>query len=253
MLSTVGAATTMNGRHYAPGSNPSIFPPYASQQDPNDADFFRSHIRDLSGSRGRGPAPADMNTFNMQPQSASNLRSPRSQSSVGAARSPAVPNAALERRPSASQAHHRQASKAHGYQQSRNAIFLASPTTSPLSPDTPGSAASNIGLPDLSSLSTLRRGASLRHPSEVSGSTIDGSNHMSPKSTLVEEHENGQANHSASTLKRIDRIQSSKARRGHSHHRSQSKSQQEQRSVGEYALHHLFQRVCSPCHWKKNH
>ena len=242
----------MNGRHYAPGSNSSIFSPYASQQDPNDADFSRSHIRDFSGSRGRGPAPADMNTFNMQPQSASSVKSPRSQSSVGAVRSPAVPNAALERRPSASQGHHRQASKAHGYQQSRNAIFLASPTTSPLSPDTPGSAVSNIGIPDLSSLSTLRRGASLRHPSDSPGSIMDGSNHMSPNSTLVEEHEIGQANHSTSTQKRTDRTQSSKARRGHSHHRSQSKPQQEQRSVGEYALHHLFQRVCTLSSWKKN-
>ena len=246
MLSTVGAAITMNGRHYAPGSNSNTFSPYASQQDTNDADFPRSHIRDLSGSRGHGPALAEMNTFNMQPQSASNVRSPRSQSSVGAARSPAVPNVALERRPSASQGHHRQASKAHGYQQSRNAIFLASPTTSPLSPDTPGSAVSKIGMPDLSSLSMLRRGASLRHPSEGSGSAMDGST-MSPKSTLEEEYEMGQANHSTSTQKRTDRTQSSKARRGHSHHRSQSKSHQEQRSVGEYALHHLFQRVCSLC------
>ena len=246
MLSIVGATTTMNGRQYAPGSNPNFPPPYSLQQDPNDADFSRSHIRDLSGSRGRGPAPADMNTFNIQPQSASTLRSPRSQSSVGAARSPAVPNA-LERRPSASQGHHRQASRAHGYQQSRNAIFLASPATSPLSPDTPGSAISNVGIPDLSSLPMLRRGASLRHPSEDSGNIMDGSNHSSPKSTLVEERDMGQANHGTSTQKRIDRAQSSKARRGHSHHRSQSKSQQEQRSVGEYALHHLFQRVCVLC------
>ena len=237
----------MNGRQYVPGSNPNLPPPYASPQDPNDADFSRSHIRDLSGSRGRGPAPADMNTFSMQPQPASNMRSPRSQSSVGAARSPAVANVALERRPSASQGHHRQASRAHGYQQSRNAIFLASPATSPLSPDTPGSAISNIGIPELSNLSMLRRGASLRQPSEASGSIIEGSNHVSPKSTLVEERDTGQANHSTSTQKRIDRTQSSKARRGHSHHRSQSKSQQEQRSVGEYALHHLFQRVCGLC------
>ena len=236
----------MNGRQYAPGSNPNFSPHPSSQQDPNDAGFSRNHIRDLSGSRGRGAPPADMNTFNIQPLSASSLRSPRSQSSVGAARSPAVPNA-LERRPSASQGHHRQASRAHVYQQSRNAMFLASPVTSPLSPDLPGSALPNAVIPDLSSLPMLRRGASLRHPSEGSGSIMDGSNHSSTKSTLVEERDMGQANHGTSTQKRIDRAQFSKTRRGHSHHRSQSKSQQEQRSVGEYALHHLFQRVCVLC------
>ena len=240
----------MNGRQYAPGSNPNFPPHHYSQQDPNEADFSRSHIRDSSGSRGRGPSPADMNSFNIQPQSASSLKSPRSQSSVGAVRSPAVPNA-LERRPSASQGHYRQASRAHGYQQSRNAIFLTSPATSPLSPDTPGSALSNAGTPDSSSLPMLRRGASLRHPSEGSGSIMDGSNYSSTTSTLVEERDMGQANHGTSTQKRVDRAQFSKARRGHSHHRSQSKSQQEQRSVGEYALHHLFQRVCVLCPSKK--
>lgn len=47
--------------------------------------------------------------------------------------------------------------------------------------------------------------------------------------------------------KRVDRAQSAKGRRGHGHHRSQSKQQhlQEQKTVCEYALHHLFNSVSS--------
>ena len=45
------------------------------------------------------------------------------------------------------------------------------------------------------------------------------------------------------TQRRLDRTQSIKARRGHDPQRSQSRHNQEQKSVGEYALHHLFNKV----------
>lgn len=177
----------------------------------------------------------------MQSQQAGTTKSPRSQSS--AARSPAGANGGLERRPSATtQSHYRQASRAHGnFQQSRNAMFLNSPATSPMSPDTPGSAP-NVGLPDISSLTMLRRGDSLRHPSESSAITLNGSTH-SPISTLAEDRDVVDMNNGTMPQKRLERTQTSKRPRGHSHHRSQSKHQQEQKTVGEYALHHLFQRV----------
>ena len=218
---------------------------YTSHQpDPNDSVLSRGHVRELSGSRGRGPAPANIVASNMQPQAASITKSPRSQSSAGAARSPIAPNGGLERRPSASQSHYRQPSRAHSnFQQSRNAMFVNSPATSSTSPDTPGSTP-NVALPDLSSLTMLRRGDSLRHPSESSATTLNGPTH-SPTSTLAEDRDLADTNNGVLPKKRLERTQTSKGRRSHTHHRSQSKHQQEQKTVGEYALHHLFQRVSS--------
>lgn len=45
--------------------------------------------------------------------------------------------------------------------------------------------------------------------------------------------------------KRVDRAHSSKTRRGQTQHGSHARQQQEQKTVGEYALHHLFTAVCS--------
>ena len=242
VFSQTAGAPPPNGRQYAPGNSPNPPTSYTSPQpDSNDSIDFRSHVRELSGSRGRGPAPANMTAPNLQSQQASTARSPRSQSS--AARSPAGTNGGLERRPSAStQSHYRQASRAHGnYQQSRNAMFLNSPATSPMSPEVSGSA-SNVALPDVSSLTMLRRADSLRHPSDSSVNTLNGSTH-SPASTLAEDRDVVDMSNGAMPQKRLERTHTNKRPRGHSHHRSQSKHQQEQKTVGEYALHHLFQRV----------
>lgn len=182
-----------------------------------------------------------------QSQQPSLVPSPRSQSSLGGARSPASLNGGLERRPSASQTHFRQMSRAHGtFQQSRNAMFVSSPATSPLSPETPGSANIDANLPDFSGLTMIHRGTSLRHQNESpSTTTNDLSQHSSTTSTLVGDRDLAEMSSTSSTQKRTDRVQPSRVRGGHSHHRSQSKHSQEQKSVGEYALHHLFNQVRS--------
>lgn len=216
-----------------------------NQQDANGTDQPRNHVRDLSGSRGRGPALPNIAVSNMQSQQANPSRSPRSQSSASVARSPTGLNGTLERRPSATHNHYRQPSRAHSnYPQARNAIFVASPATSPLTPDTPGSAITNASLPDFSNYTMVRRQASVRYPGDSPISTGNSSTHVSSSSaTSNGDRDSRDTVEGTLAQKRVDRIQNGKSRSGHSHHRSQSRHHHEQKSVGEYALHHLFNRV----------
>lgn len=212
--------------------------PLSGQQEFNDGDTSRGHGRDASGVRGRVPGPGNLGMSNIHTQPAGPVQSPRSQSSAAATR----PTMGLERRPSATTAHYRQTSKAHvSNTQTRNAIFVTSPATSPLSPETSEPVSDAAGLPDFNTM--VRRGTSHRRPSESPSSTIHGSMHSASTSTLITDRETGDTNGSTSTQKRPDRAQSSKGRREHSHGRSRSRNQHEQKTVGEYALHHLFTKV----------
>lgn len=234
----------MNGR-YAPLNSPNPMPfPGQSQQDFNGSDQPQNHVRDFSGSRGRGPALPNIAISNTQAQQNNSNMSPRSQSSAGVGRSPAVLNGNLERRPSATHNHYRQPSRAHSnYPQSRNAIFVASPTTSPLSPETPGSSITNVPPPDISNHTMVRRQTSVRYPGEIPNATLSGSTLVSTSSaTSNPDREHGDTVEGTQVQKRVDRTHG-KSRSGHSHHRSQSRHHHEQKSVGEYALHHLFNKV----------
>ena len=237
----------MNGRHALVTSQNPAASSHAgpNQQDGNSTDQSRSHVRDLSGSRGRGPALPNIAVSNMQAPQANTSITPRSQSSAGVGRSPAGLNGTLERRPSATHNHFRQPSRAHSnYPQSRNAIFVASPATSPLSPETPGSAITDGSLPDFSINTMVRRQASVRYPGDSPISTVNGSTQVSSSSAIMNvDRESGDINEGTLAQKRAERTQNGKSRNGHSHHRSKSRHHHEQKSVGEYALHHLFNRV----------
>ena len=241
-VSTAGAQP-LNGRQYLPGNNPNPSPSYANQ-DIKESDAVRSHTRDPS--RGRGPAPGN-GVSNIQTQQHGIALSPRSQSSAGATRSPAASDVGIERQPSVTQGHHqhyRQTSRAQGtYLQARSAAFASSPATSPLSPETSSPATSSSGVPDLSNYTMINRGVSSRRPTELASGTAHGSLHSSSSSTLVGDQDMGDLNGGPTTQRRLDRTQSVKGRRGHDPQRSQSRHSQEQKSVGEYALHHLFNKV----------
>ena len=228
----------LTGRHYGNNPNPGLS--YQNQDD-QESDAFRSHTRDLS--RGRGPAPAN-GVSNIQAQQPGIALSPQTQSSAGTVRSPAGLDVGLERRSSVTQGHYRQASRAQGaYLQARTAGPVSSPATSPLSPETPSSTNSNPGMPDISSHTMIHRGVSSRRPTEPTSSTANSSVHSSTTPTLIGDQELGDLSGGAFAQRRLDRTQSVKARRGHDPQRSQSKHNQEQKSVGEYALHHLFNKV----------
>lgn len=93
----------------------------------------------------------------------------------------------------------------------------------------------------------IHRGTPERRPSDSPSVTSNGSTNMSSAAIIVGDRDAGDSSNTMLGQKRVDRTHSAKSRRGHGHHRSQSKqSIQEQKTVGEYALHHLFQSVSSP-------
>ena len=153
--------------------------------------------------------------------------------------------ATLERRPSATAAqHYRHPSKTHGNNSSsRNAIFVTTPSASPLSPELDPVPDSSV-VPDFNTM--MRRGTSRRRPSASPSTTAQGS--LSTTSTNLAP--DGDSSSTASTMKKLERVQSSKSRKEHSHHRSRSRNQQEQKTVGEYALHHLFNKFNSQTDYK---
>ena len=232
----------MSGRQHVNGAGPVPLPSNAShlQQDVKDSNHLSNHARDASGSRGRGPALPNIAVSNMQSQQTNSEISLRSQSSASTARSPAIP----ERRPSMNRNHYRQTSRApSNHPQSRNAIFVASPATSPLSPETPGSAGTTASQHDFSNYALLRRQGSKRYPGD-SSTTLNTAIHA-PSASLnsIGDREPGTANDTSLPPKRLDRTQTSRSRSGQHHHRAQSRQQHGQKSVGEFALHHLFQKV----------
>ena len=166
--------------------------------------------------------------------------SPRSQTPVVVVPSP---DGGLERKPSVSYGHHRQTSIVHGIQHSRNTSFVNSPATSPLSPQVIAAAAATpLDGPTMSQ-------EDLRETPVVSGTNLAG-NGVAINGNAALGHSGERSISEASTLnastRRPERIQSGTSKREHHHHRSQSRHHhhpQELKTVGEYALHHLFNSV----------
>ena len=117
---------------------------------------------------------------------------------------------------------------------------------------TPETTSSHIehsrGIADYNTI--VRRGASQRQPSKSPSSTLhNSSHHTSTTSTLISERDVID-NPAGTTHKRLDRTQSVRHRHEHSHHRSSSRSHEEQKAVGEYALHHLFNKYLPQADYK---
>ncbi|KAF1993594.1 hypothetical protein P154DRAFT_567906 [Amniculicola lignicola CBS 123094] len=164
--------------------------------------------------------------------------SPRSQTpAVLVPSSNSSPDRGLERKPSLSYGHHRQASIVHGIHHSRNTSFVNSPATSPLSPQViASSAVQSLDGPVMSQESIVE--AFTANGTRVAGSGTNGHTVGGPPALPGD----GAALHSAA--RKPERMQSGRSsRKGHHHHRSQSRHHghpQELKTVGEYALHHLF-------------
>jgi hypothetical protein len=146
---------------------------------------------------------------------------------------------------SATYGHHRQTSIVHGYQHSRNGS-LASTSSSPLSPQMIAAAGVGLDRPDMQSVAIRIDGDSgypSRPPTSLSGNvaTMDRPN--------AADAPYGQ------TQRKPERMHS-KSRRDHTPHHSHSSRhhKDEQKTVGEYALHVLFtsvsealiQSMCAP-------
>ncbi|KAK8051927.1 Cell morphogenesis protein PAG1 [Apiospora rasikravindrae] len=135
--------------------------------------------------------------------------------------------------------HHRQTSIVHGFQHSRNGS-LASTSSSPLSPQM--IAAAGVGLlnertePHGTSRTETDATMASRPPTALSGSTANSSMHA----TLERTASTTESNSGTLTQRRVERMHS-RSRRDHSHHPSHSsRHHNEQKTVGEYALHVLF-------------
>ena len=228
----------VKGRSAGSTNNTFPLPHHGSTAQPEPRNFEETlnqpPLRDPIISRGRPPGTTNVLT-NLVSQPAVQIMSPRSQSSAATARSPTGPDGALERRPSMNQPLH-YANKSHGgYSHVRNASFVNSPATSPLSP--------HITTADYASMTMIHHGTSDLRPKESPRSLINGPNPLTPGSTIDREY--GDGGLPALSQKRVDRTNNSRPRRAHSHKGTRSRQHhQDQKTVGEYALHHLFTSVC---------
>lgn len=137
--------------------------------------------------------------------------------------------------------HHRQTSIVHGIQHSRNGS-LASATSSPLSPQI--IAAVGAGLtqdrPDMLSFGRMDGDATAgsRPPTSLSGTTAGSGPNVPERSSSAAAVETSAQ---AMAQRKLERMHSGKARRDHAYQLSQSsRYKDDQKTVGEYALHVLF-------------
>ncbi|KAK4617830.1 Cell morphogenesis protein PAG1 [Fulvia fulva] len=141
----------------------------------------------------------------------------------------------IERKPSVSYSHHRQASIVHGVQHSRNPSLLASTNSSPLSPGKIMASHS----PDAAAYTT----ASLKKSPSLGNLHSNGHVPNAAAIPINRSFENGIGIGMASGQRGPARMHSGRVKRSHEHNRSQSRAQAqstELKTVGEYALHHLF-------------
>ncbi|KAA8651342.1 putative cell morphogenesis protein (PAG1) [Aspergillus tanneri] len=201
------------------------------------------HSRETSAVRGRPADPSTLAPSTLQPQNNrrghSHSKSP--ETSTGRP-SPSGYDAPLERRPSNSYGHHRQTSIVHGMQHSRNPSFAASTTsTSPLSPELIASLGRGGGVePD--SVVAARTEQADMHGSYQSPAG-NSSSHTLPGTLSTIEDQDADEVSGCSPAGVVHRRMNSSGKpwRERSHSRSHSKHHySESKTVGEYALHHLF-------------
>lgn len=206
------------------------------------------HSRDVSTARGRVDVPAALGVANLQNQQRRGQSHSKSPESV-AGRAGLGYDGGLERKPSNSYEHHRQTSIVHGVQHSRNPSFATSSTTATASQLTPDNS------------STVSFGSGAGSAGASTDSMLAGKTGKLEQSDVPPNHSHAGNNGSAHALTTIEdnnpnngvdisltqrKMPSNSKPRVHTHTRSRSKHHQEARTVGEYALHHLFNsvRVC---------
>ena len=210
------------------------------------------HSREASSAttRGRALDPSALNTSSLQPK---NNRRGQSHSKSPETSGPSRPNlgydAGLERRPSnSSYGHHRQTSIVHGIQHSRNPSFAASSTSnSPLSPELIASLGRGGGISSGTSAHDQEPPSfgRLEQPDMQSTYQSPGANGSSHGLQGSSEDQGVPSIVNGSPASHMHRRMNSNGRtwQDRSHSRSHSRHYIELRTVGEYALHHLFNSV----------
>lgn len=208
------------------------------------------HSRETSAARGRtGDTPVS-GLSTLQPQQRHRGQSQSKSPEPTATRPGAGYEGTIERRPSNSYGHHRQTSIVHGIQHSRNPSFAASSTTSsPLSPEIIAS----FGRSGSSESDSTLAGR-LEQPDQQTNYTSPGSNgtsHVQPPGLSTIEDNDTDEPSAAQPRNPTHRkmVSNGRPRREQSHARGHSKHHHhppESKTVGEYALHHLFNSVKYP-------
>lgn len=210
------------------------------------------HSRETSAARGR---PGDTSVSGL-----STLQSQQRHRGQSQSKSPEPSSARpgpgyepnIERRPSNSYGHHRQTSIVHGIQHSRNPSFAASSTTAnPLSPEIIAS----FGRSGSSEAESTLAGR-LEQPEQQTSYTSPGSNgtsHVQPPGlSTIEDNDTDEPSAAQPRNPTHRKMVSTngRPRREQSHARTTSKHHHhhppESKTVGEYALHHLFNSVNTP-------
>jgi hypothetical protein len=205
------------------------------------------HSRETSAVRGRPADPSTLAPSTLQPQNNRRGHS-HSKSPETSGRSGTGYDVTLERRPSNSYGHHRQTSIVHGVQHSRNPSFAASSTsTSPLSPELIASLGRSVGVEQDSSPMGRLEQSDMHANYQNQGANGTGHTLQGMLST-IEDQDTEEATDGGPATTGHRRMNSSGKPRSHS--RSHSKSHHtESKTVGEYALHHLFNSVSAfPLH-----
>lgn len=199
------------------------------------------HSRESSAVRGRAADPSSLAPTLQGRRGHSGSKSP----DVSAGR-PAGYDAGLERRPSNSYGHHRQTSIVHGMQHSRNPSMAGSTaSTSPLSPELITSL--GRGGFDEAGLSTKLDQPDAHANYQSPAGTAGSHGLQGPLSTIQDNDSDDVGNGSLASVA-LKRMNSGVSRRDRSHSRSHSKHHSESKTVGEYALHHLFNSVGNVLH-----
>lgn len=194
-----------------------------------------------SPSSARRPAHSrDSSAEKASQPNAPSVASPRAPASHSRGVGDRVPDRVTDPK-NAAYGHHRQTSIVHGIQHSRNGSF-ASTTSSPLSPQLIAAAGAAHERPDMQSVAARLEGE--LGPSSRSQPNMDGQAHPE-RAPLERAASAGDLAFHGATQRRLERGQS-RPRREHSHRPSHAtrNSRDEQKTVGEYALHVLFTSVC---------
>ena len=210
---------------------------YGTRNPPSIA----AHSRESSVARGRAQDPSVLPSSSLQPQNPRRANSHSKSPDPLTGRQGAGYDTELERRPSNSYGHHRQTSIVHGIQHSRNPSLAAS--SSPLSPAMIASIGRS-GSSDSENTGTGRPEQSEMHSTyQNHGTSTPNQPAQGQLGTVDDQIASGVSNSiSANPLHR--RMNSTGRQwRDRSHGRSQSKHYSESKTVGEYALHHLFNSV----------
>ncbi|KAJ5800463.1 uncharacterized protein N7518_002531 [Penicillium psychrosexuale] len=190
------------------------------------------HSRESSAVRGRQVDPSTLAPIHPR-RGHSGSKSP----DVSGSRPPGY-EVGLERRPSNSYGHHRQTSIVHGMQHSRNTSMAGSTaSTSPLSPEIIASlgrgAFDEATLP--AKFDPLETHSGYSTPSGISVSHA-----LPPTLSTIKDNDTTLRDVSPAAILHNRMNSGGKPRRERSDSRSQSKHHSESKTVGEYALHHLF-------------